>query len=252
MKKVAAFLAGSALMLVTASAMATTLNPYLDRPVTVGTAAAGENSLQTELDNIFGTGNVNVSNQLNVGMFKLSTPGSKVITPQFQFEWTGNASTQNVGIFGWNGSTPVLAQIFAGAHDAGDFATIAWTTKTSGFITAVDMDGLVPPIPTPFSGISRDFFGFYFQPNGSTNPTYYTVDSLNNDGLARVLGFDGYAAGMHNSGVAFVYEDGTDFDYQDAGFFVESIEPVPEPGTMLLVGTGLLCLAIYGKRRRNG
>lgn len=28
--------------------------------------------------------------------------------------------------------------------------------------------------------------------------------------------------------------------------------PVPEPGTLLLLGMGVFCLAIYGKRRRNG
>ncbi|GFO61882.1 hypothetical protein GMST_42070 [Geomonas silvestris] len=28
--------------------------------------------------------------------------------------------------------------------------------------------------------------------------------------------------------------------------------PVPEPGTLLLLGTGVLCLAIYTKRRREG
>jgi len=34
-------------------------------------------------------------------------------------------------------------------------------------------------------------------------------------------------------------------------FFVTDGTPVPEPGTLLLLGAGFLSLAIYGKRRRN-
>jgi len=33
--------------------------------------------------------------------------------------------------------------------------------------------------------------------------------------------------------------------------FVAAVNPVPEPGTLALLGVGMLCLAVYGKRRIN-
>jgi hypothetical protein len=32
---------------------------------------------------------------------------------------------------------------------------------------------------------------------------------------------------------------------------VENVAPVPEPGTMMLLGIGMLGMAVYGKRRMN-
>lgn len=254
MRKISALLAGAALLLATSSAMAVTLDPSLDRPVEIQPAYQNENSLQTELNKVFGAGKVNAaSDQVPWGMYKVSTPGSDGFQPQFKFEWTANDGKQGVGIFSWNGSSTTEYLIFTGGHNAGDYADVIWDTQDSGWITSVDKtaSGPVYGPSTPFSGIDRNSFGFFFQPAAGSDPTYYTVDSLNPGGEARVLAYDGGAAGIPNSGILFAYEDGNDWDFQDAGFFVESITPVPEPGTMLLLGAGFLSLAIYGKRRRN-
>jgi hypothetical protein len=45
------------------------------------------------------------------------------------------------------------------------------------------------------------------------------------------------------------FEDGTDGDFQDAVFYVEDMDPVPEPATILLFGAGLLGLAAYGRKK---
>lgn len=242
-KKVMAVLAVMMLMMAVGSAMALPLDPILTRPVTINAAASGENSLQTELDLLFGGGVVDVANdQLNVGMFQVAVPGSSVIAPQLKFEWTANASSQMIGIFGWDGNAPVTAEVFSGIQGPGSYAIVKWSTGNSGLIISYAADDSLI-LSTAFSGIDKDSFGFYFQAAVGSEK-FYTVDSLNSNGTARVLGY------MPNlSGAAFSYEDGIDFDYQDAGFFVESIKPVPEPATMLLLGLGLFGVGIVGRKK---
>lgn len=244
MKKLTILLVGAAFIFAAGTASAVPLNPLNSRPVTVNAAFPGENSLQQELDHMFGINAVDAdADQLGVGMFSVSTPGSNSILPQFKFEWTANAGDQGVGIFGWNGNNTVEALIFDGTNGAGDLAIVSWTTPTSGTILTTHNNGI--HIFSNFSGISKNFFGFYFQPDVYGATTYYSVDSLNPGGAARVLAYD---SNRPNGGILFSYEDGTDFDYQDAGFFVESINPVPEPSTMLLLGAGFLGIGVYGRR----
>ena len=121
-------------------------------------------------------------------------------------------------------------------------------------------------------------FGFFWETNGGT---FYTEDEKNR-GAAMSLSYlmsdgtnvdltddtlqdlkDAYASNDYTflGGLNRVitaqgdndwilgFEDGTDGDFQDAVFYVEDMKPVPEPATMLLLGTGLLGIAAFGRKK---
>jgi hypothetical protein len=72
--------------------------------------------------------------------------------------------------------------------------------------------------------------------------------------IAAILTFDTLGVGVSQLYVAtnsLLTETGGYFDnyYSDPGYV--TVEPVPEPGTMALLGLGMAGLAIYGKRRQK-
>lgn len=114
------------------------------------------------------------------------------------------------------------------------------------------------------AGFGRNF-GFFWKDN---NLKSYTEDAKNGDtalaltyfvasdtNLTGILGSelgDGAKASGNNDWVlAFDnFKLGiNDFDYNDAVFYIEDMNPVPEPGTILLLGGGLIGLGLYGRKR---
>jgi hypothetical protein len=250
MKKIAVFLAAIVLVMgQVGSLYATPINvDNTNRPVTLGTTPASELTLQTILDNTFGSGVIDAAtDQQKTAVFSTAgiPPGGSLIVPVLVAEYSGNATNQTFGLWSANDTTGTIytAQIFGGANIPFNSATIVWLTSDSGTITL----GANPS--TTFNNIPYNWFGFYY---GFGSTTLYSYDGLNdpqNLGTAAILAY------KKPSGAAWVFgcdDLGVDADYNDMVVKVESIESaVPLPPSVLLVGSGLLGLGLLGWRRRK-
>lgn len=248
MKQFAAMLAGVALVALTAanaSAFATNSN----RPFDNGNLG----SLQTILNDNFNNSVNAVSGQSSAALWQESdgTPTAYAIA----------ALRGDNGVFGVYNPVGVEYVLMNNPIDnsASSFSINAAGTLFVNNVAVVQNFG-----PT---------FGFFWR-DTTTPSTAYTEDSKNtgtgtgpnnniraltylvNDGtkltgnLATYFSTSGQIA-KGNDDWALAFEDLTrgDYDFNDAVFYVKDLSPVPEPGTIILLGAGILGLAVYNRRR---
>jgi len=202
-----------------------------------------EPTLQTVLDDTFGIGVIDaVNDQSNAAIWIPAEAPTDVFLVRILTSVSGE-------LYIYSYATNAAYSLSLGGANIGDSTGFKFDTSGGLYLGNTLVD---PAFGT--------MFGFYWKSNG----TYYTEDDKNAGGFGpdqniRALTYiipDGSAATigafeypfLDNNDWVIGFEDGSDYDFQDAVFAVEDMNPVPIPGTLVLLGSGLLGLA--GLRRK--
>ena len=225
------------------------------RPVPVGPAPAGEADLSTIFAAVGGGfATLNPATDQSTAAYFTPTATPPVNTDfLLRFEYAGSASGNAFGLYEL-GNTANKVELFPGAANAPSAGTFTYSSfvffNNDGTIHVLTQQngGLFPILINNTYTFGTDF-GLYFTTNyKSPAETYYSEDALNPNGEAHMLAF---VTSLNDW--LFAWENQlfatSDKDYNDMIITAESIKPVPEPGTMLLLGSGLVGLAGWGRKK---
>ena len=211
--------------------------------------------LQTLL-NYFEPGKFNAAtDQVNQAMFAL--PGAVVgaTVPLLLVEITAFERTHSLGMFsdadgdsataGDRSMVEVFNAAATGANNGGPTLTSLLFNFVAG---TVSVNGGAAQL------INGKNFGFYMT---SGNGTFYSSDVMNPSGGTQFVAYRdtnanrwylGFEDILRNATCTATGSFGGDCDHNDMLFSIESIVPAPEPGTLALLGLGLLGFGVTRRR----
>jgi hypothetical protein len=187
------------------------------------------------------------------------------------FELAGFKDTNSFGIYDLaNRDNKIL--LFDGAVNAVSQVTLSYGidpsdpgTFYSGYFRSYN--SIIGKVDDGYFSSSN--FGYYLQV-GKTGNIWYSNTDLNTDQQDHMFAYQGvgdqfsiflpansFATWSPNEWIlawedlAGPYNNVSDRDFTDFVVMVESVQPIPEPTTMLLFGTGLIGLAAVARRRKN-
>lgn len=233
-------LSGLATALLATSANAAIHNT---RPVSVGSAPAGEQSLQTIMNNMLDPDTINVANNQNTAAI---WSHSEVDTDAyFVTSYAGHQGELGVYSYANPSKTAILMNNPSTNAKAG-FEILAGDLYVNNTLTVSGFGNL---------------FGFFWH-DTSDDSYSFTEDSQNGE-TALALSYlvsagtkvtfgsrTSYAKGNDDWILAFEDNEtsGSDRDFNDAVFYIEDME-VSAPATLALMGLGLLGMGMRARRR---
>lgn len=210
--------------------------PFNTRPVTINPGP--ETSLQNSLDAIYPAYSPwDVTDQESAALFNplVSGPGSSSFT--LILELAGYASQNRFGIYSGSDQSLKL-EVFSGGNVQYDSAAV---TFANNFVQRGD------DVSTRILNFGTTF-GFYI--NGPGGIFYSEDDKNGNSPQAVILAFPTLPYEYIVAFEDILYKN-SDKDFNDLVVVASQVKPVPEPASMLLMGSGLLAYGIFRKKRRQ-
>lgn len=218
MKRVATTITGLiALALITGTASATLRSPQV---------VVNGGTLQAYLNSVGESINVQTDQQ-NIQRWAATVSNNSTFT--LQVELSGNAASNQLGIYNASAAVPPLFLVFPGAATNGWFAVCSFrTAPTRVVVNLFDASATIQGTVT-YLGADRNDFGFYLQGTGGL---FFTQDVRNPCGAAQALTYAG--TGLNSGSWWLCFEDTqrgcggpSDGDFDDAVLFLESVNPTP-------------------------